>query len=239
MTTTVGLFILYWVLLIVMGAGILGAFIPAFPGIGLIVAAIAVWGLVAGFSKAVVIALGVAIAIFVVTAAIDYLAGYFGAKKVGASNWGQIGALVGMVLGLLGFLPALPIGGPIVGLLFGSMAGAFVGEMLHRRDLALGARCKLGAKVSLAIVVSSLLGKVISGILSIIATVVFLVATWSTVPTPALSNPLSNLKPPIVFKHGAPRTFRNFARWSQGLAPLAPAESSHSPQFEGGSSTGG
>ena len=181
-----GLIILYWILLIVMGAGIVGSFVPAFPGIGLIVAAIAVWGVVAGFSKAVVVALSIAIAIFLITTAIDYLAGYLGAKKVGASNWGQIGAVVGMVLGLLGLLPALPIGGPILGLFFGSMLGAFIGEMLHRRDLALPARIKLGAKVSLAIVVSSLIGNVIAGVLSIIATVVFLVATWTSVMSPTL-----------------------------------------------------
>lgn len=182
-----GLIILYWVLLIVMGAGILGAFIPAFPGIGLIVVAIVVWGAIAGFTKSIIIALSIAIAIFVITTAIDYLAGYIGAKKVGASNWGQTGAVIGMVLGLLGLLPALPIGGPILGLLFGSMLGAFVGEMLHRRDLALPARFQLGAKVSLAIVVSSLLGNIIAGVLSIIATGAFLVATWSTVMAPVVS----------------------------------------------------
>ncbi len=183
----IGLIILYWVLLIVMAAGIIGAFLPAFPGIGLIVIAIAIWGAIAGFSKAVIIALGTAIAILITTTVIDYLAGYLGAKKVGASNWGQIGAVIGMILGLLGLLPALPIGGPIFGLLFGSMLGAFIGEMLYRRDLQLSARLKLGAKVSLAIIVSSLLGNVIAGILSIIATVVFLVATWPTVMSPILS----------------------------------------------------
>ncbi|MGD1948418.1 MAG: hypothetical protein ACFB14_02085 [Leptolyngbyaceae cyanobacterium] len=72
---TIGLIILYWVLRIVMGAGIVGSFVPAFPGIGLIVAAIAVWGVVAGFSKAVVVAISIAIAIFLITSAIDYLAG--------------------------------------------------------------------------------------------------------------------------------------------------------------------
>ncbi|MEO0866990.1 MAG: DUF456 family protein [Cyanobacteria bacterium J06642_11] len=185
MATGIGLVILYWLLLIVMGAGIVGAFIPAFPGIGLIVISVIIWGAIAGFTKSVMVALGIAIAIFALTTAIDYLAGYIGAKKVGASNWGQFGAVIGMVLGLLGFLPALPVGGPIFGLLFGSMLGAFVGEMLHRRDLALPERFKLGTKVSLAIVVSSLLGNIIAGILSIIATGVFVVATWSTVMAPA------------------------------------------------------
>lgn len=177
----IGLIILYWVLLMVMVAGIVGAFLPAFPGISLIVGAIAIWGIAAGFSKALVIALGIAIFVLLLTMTIDYLAAYLGAKKVGASSWGQIGALVGMVLGLLGLLPALPVGGPIFGLLLGSMLGAFIGEILYRRDLALPARCRLGLKVSLAIVVSSLLGNVISGALSMVATGVFLVATWSTV----------------------------------------------------------
>lgn len=182
----IGLIVLYWVLLIVMAAGIVGAFVPAFPGIGLIVAAIAIWGAIAGFSQSVLIALGIAIAIFLITTAIDYLAGYLGAKKVGASSWGQTGAVIGMLLGVLGLLPTLPVGGPIFGLFFGSMIGAFVGEMLHRRDLKLPERFKLGIKVSLAIVVSSLLGNVIAGVLSIVATVVFVVATWPAVMSPVL-----------------------------------------------------
>ena len=53
--------------------------------------------------------------------------------------------------------------------------------MLYLQVLSLGVRRKFGAKVSLAIVVSSLLGNVIAGILAIIATAVFLVATWPTV----------------------------------------------------------
>ena len=133
----IGLIILYWVLIIIMVAGIVGAFVPAFPGIGLIVAAIAVWGAIAGFSKAVYIALGIAIAIFAITTAIDYLAGYIGAKKVGASNWGQIGAVIGMILGLLGLLPALPVGGPIFGLLFAPWIGALWGQILPLRLWAL------------------------------------------------------------------------------------------------------
>ena len=180
--------LLWTVLLMVMGAGILGAFIPAFPGIGLIVIAIAFWCAIAGFTKSVIIALSIALAIFAITTVIDYLAGYMGAKQVGASKWGQMGAVIGMIFGLLGLLPALPVGGPIFGLLFGSMAGAFIGEMLHRRDLALPARLKLGAKVSLAIVVSSRLGNVIAGLLSIVATGAFLVATWPDVMTPIISN---------------------------------------------------
>lgn len=179
-----GLTILYWSLIAVMVVGILGALLPAVPGIGLTVLAILVWGLVTGFSVSVNIALAAAVVALALTTAIDYLAGYLGAKKVGASPWGQIGSVVGMVLGLLGLLPALPVGGPIFGLLIGSMAGAFIGEMLYRRDLGLVERCRLGAKVSLAIVVSSLLGNVVAALLAIVALAVFLFQTW---PPPGLA----------------------------------------------------
>ncbi|MEO0456814.1 MAG: DUF456 family protein [Cyanobacteria bacterium P01_A01_bin.114] len=174
------LVVIYWILLIVMLAGVVGAFVPALPGSSLIFAAILIWGTITSFVHTTS-ALVVAVLVLVLSTAIDYLAGYVGAKKVGASHWGQIGSVVGLILGMLGFLPALPIGGPIFGLLFGAMLGAFLGEFIHRRDLAIGARCQLGLKVSLAIVVSSLIGNLIQGALALAAVGVFVITTWPTV----------------------------------------------------------
>ncbi|MEM8806006.1 MAG: DUF456 family protein [Cyanobacteria bacterium P01_G01_bin.38] len=176
----VALVALYWVLLVVMLAGVVGAFVPALPGSSLVLVAILIWGAVTGFAN-ITVPLVVAVLVLILSTAIDYLAGYVGAKKVGASQWGQIGSVVGLILGMLGFLPALPVGGPIFGLLFGAMLGAFVGEFIHRRDLAVGARCQLGLKVSLAIVVSSLIGNLIQGALAMAAVVVFIFTTWSAV----------------------------------------------------------
>lgn len=180
------LFILYWALIALMVVGLVGAFVPALPGIGLIVAAVLIWSLVTGFASSSW-ALGTAIVALVLSLGVNYLATYLGAKKVGASKWGQIGSIAGLVVGFLGLLPALPVGGPLLGILFGTMAGAFLGEFLYRRELGMGDRLKLSGKVSLAVVVSSLIGTVLEGLLALTAVVVFIATTWSTVSFPGFS----------------------------------------------------
>jgi uncharacterized protein YqgC (DUF456 family) len=172
--------ILYSVLLLVMVVGVLGAVIPALPGISLVVGAMVIWGFVVGFGS-LKWALGVAIVATVLSVVIDYLAGVLGAQRVGASVWGQVGAFVGMFLGLFGLLPLLPTGIPLLGLLLGTVIGAFIGEFLHRRELKLGQRITQSGKVGLAIVVGTLVGNVLQGILALIAFAVFVVTTWQGV----------------------------------------------------------
>ncbi|WOD37500.1 DUF456 domain-containing protein [Nodosilinea sp. E11] len=170
--------LLYWLLVLVMVFGVVGAVVPALPGITLIVGAIAVWGLVVGFAG-LQWALGVAIAALILSFAIDYLAGVLGAQRVGASSWGQIGAFIGMFVGLFGLLPLLPTGIPLLGLLLGTVLGAFIGEFLHRRELKLLQRVKQSVKVGVAIVVGTIVGNILQGVLALISLIVFLVTTWS------------------------------------------------------------
>lgn len=169
--------VLYWILVVVMLVGIIGAVVPALPGSSLILGAILVWGFVNGF-KDVGLALGVTIAVLLISVGIDFLSAYLGAKQAGASRWGQTGAMIGLVLGFLGFLPALPFGGPLLGILIGPLLGAIVGEFLYRKDLAFEARIKLAFKASIGIVVGSFVGNLIEGILATACVVVFLVTTW-------------------------------------------------------------
>ncbi|HEY9875629.1 MAG TPA: DUF456 family protein [Candidatus Obscuribacterales bacterium] len=164
--------ILYWLLLAVMVVGIIGAVVPGIPGSSLILGAIIVWGAVNGFSS-VSWALGVAIVVLLLSVGIDFLASYWGAKQAGASKWGQIGAMVGLVVGFLGLLPALPVGGPLLGIFLGPLLGAIIGEYLYQRDL------NLAVKAGVGIVVGSLIGNLIQGVLAIAIVVVFLVTTWS------------------------------------------------------------
>ena len=157
--------------------GVVGAVVPGIPGPSLILAAILVWGVVQGFS-------GITwplIAIFVIlilSAGIELLASYWGAKRAGASNWGQWGAIIGLVLGFFGLLPAFLVAGPLLGILVGPLLGAFIGEFLYRRDLELEPRFKLSLKAGVGIVVGSLIGNVIQGLLAIATVVVFLFTTW-------------------------------------------------------------
>jgi uncharacterized protein len=167
---------LYWLLVVVMVAGVIGAALPAVPGTSIILAAIVVWGFVLKDFSLVAWPLGVAIAVLVFSFGIDFLAGYWGAEKAGASKWGQIGSVVGMVVGFFGLLPALPFGGPIVGLMLGPLVGAFVGEFLYCKDVVRSAKAGIG------IVVGTILGCVMQGILAIAPVVVFIVTTINTIP---------------------------------------------------------
>jgi uncharacterized protein YqgC (DUF456 family) len=166
---------LYWILVAVMLLGVIGAIVPGIPGISLILAAVVIWGAVKGFAT-VSVALPVAIAVFVVSLGVDFLATYWGAKKAGASHWGQIGALVGFILGFLGFLPTIPIGGPIgvvIGILLGPLLGAIVGEYIYRKDVMVAVKAGMG------IVVGSVLGNLLQGVFAIVTVGIFIFTTFS------------------------------------------------------------
>jgi uncharacterized protein YqgC (DUF456 family) len=165
---------LYWLLVVVMVVGVVGAVLPAIPGLSLVAAASLVWAIATSFSSGIT-ALIVAVIVLLLGIGIDFLAGYLGAKQAGASKWGQIGAVVGLLLGMFGLLPTLPIGGPlgpIVGILLGSVLGAIVGEYLYCKDM------KQALKAALGIVVGSVIGNLLQGILAFATVIVFLVTTW-------------------------------------------------------------
>lgn len=172
--------VLYWIVLIVMLVGVIGAIVPGIPGPSLILVGVLIWCVGTGFSM-LGWWLGAIVFVLVLSVAVEYLATYWGARQVGASKWGQYGAIIGMVVGILGFLPALPFGGPLVGIILGPVLGAFIGEMLYRQDLPLAPRSVLSAKVALAVVAGSLVGNVIEFLLAIAAVGIFILNTWSVV----------------------------------------------------------
>jgi uncharacterized protein len=165
------LIILYWILIAVMVVGILGELLPAIPGMSLIVLAMIVWGVVTKFAG-MGVAIAVAFVVLLLSIGVEYLASYLGAKKVGASPWSQIGLVVGLIAGVFGLLPALPVGGPLIGLFLGPVAGAFIGEY------ALTPRLQQSLKVCIGIVVGSVVGHIAKAILALGAVVVFIVTTW-------------------------------------------------------------
>jgi uncharacterized protein YqgC (DUF456 family) len=173
--------ILYWVLIAVMLVGVVGAVVPAIPGPSLILAAIFVWTIVQGFGSVSWPPLIAIFVILILSAGVELLASYWGAKQAGASKWGQIGALVGLGLGFFGLLPALPFGGPLIGILVGPLLGAIVGEFLYRRELPLGERTKVAVKAGVGVVVGSLIGNLIEGLLAFVAVVIFVWSTWPQV----------------------------------------------------------
>ncbi|QIR37642.1 DUF456 family protein [Tolypothrix sp. PCC 7910] len=167
--------IIYWLLIAVMVVGIIGAVVPAIPGTSLILIAIIIWGVVSSSFAAIKIPLIVTVIVLLLSIGVDFLAGYIGAKQAGASKWGQIGAFVGLLLGFFGLLPALPFGGPLLGILMGPLLGAIIGEYFYQRQLGIAIKAGIG------IVVGTVVGNLLQGILAIAAVVVFIVNTWPQV----------------------------------------------------------
>lgn len=167
--------IAYWLLIALMVLGVIGAVVPALPGSSLILAAIAIWGFLNQSWNGIITPLIVGVVVFALSIGVDFLAGYIGAQKAGASKWGQIGAFVGLLLGFFGLLPALPFGGPLLGVLFGPLVGAIIGEFLFCRNL------KTSIKAGIGIVVGTVIGNLIQGFLAAIAVIVFIFSTWPTV----------------------------------------------------------
>ncbi|MEO1522431.1 MAG: DUF456 family protein [Cyanobacteria bacterium J06633_2] len=168
--------ILYWILVAIMLLGAFGELIPGMPGASLILIAILIWSVVTQFAGIGWPILAVFV-ILILSAAIEFLAAYWGAKQLGATKWGQFGAIIGLVAGGLGLLPALPFGGPIVGVLVGPFVGAFIGEYLSRESPETGSKFNLALKASLGTVLGSVIGNLIDGLLAILAVVIFVATT--------------------------------------------------------------
>ncbi|MEL6495758.1 MAG: DUF456 family protein [Cyanobacteria bacterium J06623_7] len=171
---------IYWIVLGVMALGVIGAIIPGLPGSSIILLAILGWSIYTGFAGIGLPMIFIFI-VLILSAVVEYIALYFGAKQSGASKWSQYGAIAGMVLGFVGLLPALPFGGPLIGVLFGAIIGAFVGEYAYRGNLDGSARTQQALKASAGIVIASLIGNIIESLLAALAVAIFIYSTWSYV----------------------------------------------------------
>lgn len=174
MTTTT---LIYVALLLMTLVGVVGSVVPVMPGPLLILGASIASGFLYDWNQ-VTVTLVVSSVVLVMCFAIEQLSGIWGAQKAGASHWGQIGSIFGLFLGFFGLLPALPIGGPLVGLFFGPFIGAVVGELLYPRQVPMVDRLKISVKAGVGIVLGSVIGLVIQGLLSLFAAIVFATTTW-------------------------------------------------------------
>lgn len=171
---------IYWIVLALMGVGVIGAIIPGLPGSSIILVAILIWSIATDFAG-IGLPLIIIFVVLILSAVVEYLALYFGVKQSGASKWSQYGAIAGIVLGFVGLLPALPLGGPLFGVLFGAILGAFIGEYLYRSNLDSSARMQQALKASASVVIASLIGNIIEALLAALAVAIFIYSTWSYV----------------------------------------------------------
>lgn len=132
------------VLLIVVGLA--GTVLPALPGTALVLGGIVLGAWIDDFTRVGPGWLSVIALLAVVAWVLDYVAGWLGAKKAGASRLALLGAALGTVVGLLMGL---------VGVLFMPLVGAALGEWWTRRgQLAAGQQAvRVGVATWLGIMV--------------------------------------------------------------------------------------
>ena len=146
------------VALLVMAVGLAGTVIPGIPGVLLVFAGVAGYGMLDGFEEFGAGWLVLMGAIAAGATAFDFIAQPAVARRFGASKWGLIGAVAGMIVGLI-------VGGP-VGALLGPLVGAVALELVFGRTVRDALRSGLGTTVGFftAMVVDMTAGLIIIGI---------------------------------------------------------------------------
>src|SRR6202022_1312800 len=115
---------LFWWLftLLLFSGGLIGSVLPAVPGATIILAAAVIHRIMLGSEKSIGWrGLVILFLLTLVTYALDFLSGYFGAKYFGATKWGMFGAIIGAIVGIF-------FG--IIGLFIGPVIGAIAGEFI-------------------------------------------------------------------------------------------------------------
>ena len=109
--------------------------------------------------------IGVLVGLTLFSHALDFLGGYYGAKRFGATRWGTFGAIIGAVVGLF-------FG--IIGLFVGPVIGALLGEFLAGKRLVDAGRAGWG----------SLLGNLAGMLAKLMIAVGMIILFLMTVPSP-------------------------------------------------------
>src|SRR5262249_25016035 len=126
--------------LLVMCAGVAGSILPGLPSTPLVLASAIGHKLYFGSTGVGWVVMTILAALTALSLAMDYLASIYGAKRLGASWRGAVGAVVGGLIGLFFSFP---------GILLGPFLGALVFEMVGGRSLQDSSRAGLGAVLGL------------------------------------------------------------------------------------------
>ena len=134
--------------LLLMAGGLVGSVVPGIPGPPLVLAAAILHRLYFGVTGPSTLVLGVLAVMMVLSLALDYLASSVGARKLGATWRGVLGAALGALLGFFA--------GPL-GIILGPFIGATLLELAGGRELKEASKAGLGAFLGL---VAGVVGKV-------------------------------------------------------------------------------
>jgi uncharacterized protein YqgC (DUF456 family) len=157
---------IWWLLAIVlMAVGLIGTVLPVVPGTAIILAAALLHQIILGSEKSLgwwnIAAL---VLLTLLSYALEFAAGYFGAKRFGATKWGAFGAVIGAIAGLFF---------PFPGLIVGPVAGALAGELVAGKRLVSAGRAGWGTLLGN---LAGMIGKLTIGLVMV---------SWFLVTTPS------------------------------------------------------
>jgi hypothetical protein len=170
---------LWWAALAIELLAIPGTLLPVLPGLALLPLGALVWVGAVGWSVGWP-ALALASLLLLLGWGADALGLVLGAARLQATRWAYIGSGLGLLVGLLGLLPALPVGGPLLGAVLGPLLGASLGELLTA-PTSLGPlgllRLRRSLVVGLAVVAGMLVSRLAQFGLSLLGVVGFVLLT--------------------------------------------------------------
>ncbi|MFM7086483.1 MAG: DUF456 family protein [Cyanobium sp.] len=162
--------LLWWMALLVQVLAIPGVLLPVLPGLVLLPLGALIWIAAAGWAAGWPLLLLQCVLLLLGWGA-EGLALVLGAARLQANRWAYIGAALGLLAGVLGLLPALPLGGPLLGALLGPLLGASLGELLgsgRSSDPGPLRRLRRSLTVGLAVVAGMLVSRLASLLLALI-----------------------------------------------------------------------
>jgi len=122
--------------------GLAGVFLPALPGVPLVLLGLVLAAWLDGFAKVSVVTLLGLGALALLSVVIDFLATAEGARRFGAGRHAILGATLGLLIGLFFGLP---------GILFGPFVGAVLGHLASRARLDASLRAGVGATIGVVV----------------------------------------------------------------------------------------
>ena len=130
--------LLWWfIAIILMAAGLIGTVLPVFPGTTIILFAAVLHRIMLGPEKSIGWrAISILILLTLISYALDFASGYWGARRFGASRWGMLGAALGAIIGIF-------FG--IIGLFVGPVIGAIAGEFVAGKKMIAAGRAGWGS----------------------------------------------------------------------------------------------
>ncbi|MFN2475104.1 MAG: DUF456 domain-containing protein [Chthoniobacterales bacterium] len=115
---------LWWfTAIVIMAVGLIGTVVPVVPGTTIILGGAILHRVMVGPEKGMDwFGVSGLVLLALLSYALDFASGYFGAKYFGASRWGVAGAVIGGIVGIFtGFVTLLVL--PIVGAIAGELIG--------------------------------------------------------------------------------------------------------------------